>query len=102
MTAYRTTVPSVGETKALMAAMDEKAESFLVACVHFAQFFQTEVEFGTGHDILVGMTEEMYKRRDYYAGRLIAHSGRLHDKKDAVPPTANNPPEGRYSGGFRL
>lgn len=72
----RPTLPSEAETRALMDACDAQAEAFLVSCVHFCQYMQTQVEFGLAHDILEGMKEETYARLGYYERRISEITGK--------------------------
>lgn len=86
MTNGRTTVPDRGETRALLDACDEEAEAFLVACVTFARFMQNEVEFGLAYDLLKAMTEEVYKRKEFYEKRVDPISGKI--KTEEQPATS--------------
>lgn len=97
--------PDRAEIKALMDAMDDQAEAFLVSCVHFAQYMQTEVEFGLATDLLKGMMEENYARLEYYRGRINEISGKLVAQTGTPPPAArmHGPPkEGGYLGGIPI
>lgn len=61
---------SQAELKALIDAVDEQAESYLIACVHFAKFMQVDVNQDDAYDVLKAMAEETYERLNYYQRHL--------------------------------
>ncbi len=77
------------ELSQLIDAMDDQAESFLVSCVHFAKFMQSDIEVGTAYDVLLAMTQETYARLEYYRSRVDPISGVVKPSAEPLPPSSD-------------
>ena len=84
MTAWRDVDDA--EKRGLIDAVDDQAEAFLTACVHFARLMQLEAEPGLASSLLKVQTENMLRLYQYYEQNIDPITGKVPPEEPKQPP----------------